>query len=84
MYYGSWGPHGIFRRRRGSEGICTAVCTAGQLGDEQTAKMLKRNTKRYSSVLRWREIVARVTAEMDLKGSICHSQEHKYFIILGT
>lgn len=78
------GPHGIFRRRRGSEGVWIAMCAAGQLADEQTAKMLKRNTKRYSSVLRWREIVARVTTWMNLKGSICHTQEHKYFIILGT
>lgn len=45
------------------------MCAAGQLGDEQTAKMLKRNTKRYSSVLRWKEIVARVTAWVNLKGS---------------
>lgn len=60
------------------------MCAAGQLGDEQIAKMLKRNTKRYSSVLRWKEIVARVTAWMKLKDNMCHSQEHKYFIILGT
>lgn len=84
MYYESWGPHEIFRRRKGSEGVCIAMCAAGQLGDEQTAKMLKRNTKRYSSVLRRREIVARVTTWMNLKGSVCYSQEHKYFITLGT
>lgn len=84
MYYGSWGPREIFRGRRGSESVCIAMCAAGQLGDEQTAKMLKRNTKRYSSVLRRRETVARVTTWMNLKGSVCHSQEHKYFITLGT
>lgn len=61
--------------------MCIAMCTAGQLRDERTTTVLKRDTIQHPSALIWKEILTHMTAWMDLKGNICHSQKHKHFMI---